>query len=77
MHTLRDLDHISHTFYGVAWSYDASFIFYNTQSRLAQGLQVWRHQLGTDVAQDVLIHNEVDASFEVHVSSTNDGECTP
>lgn len=71
-----DLDSIPNTFYGVAWSYDSSTIFYNTQSELAQGLQVWRHHLGTTPEEDVLVYNEEDASFEVHVASTNDGECT-
>ena len=76
LETLQDIDRITNTFYGVAWSYDASYIFYNTQSELAQGLQVWRHQLGTSPTADVLVHNEEDASFEVHVASTNDGDCT-
>lgn len=72
---MEDTDHISGTFYGVAWSYDSSVLFYNTQSKLAQGLEVWRHVRGQNKS-DELVYRETDATFEVHVSGTNDGECT-
>lgn len=75
LETMADTDRIEGTFYGVAWSYDSSVLFYNTQSALGQGLQVWRHTRGASTEEDTLVYNEADASFEVHVTATNDGEC--
>jgi oligopeptidase B len=63
-------DEIPDTFYGGAWSLDGSALFYVTVDDAWRPYRVWRHMLGTDAAQDVIVHEEADEKFRVGVSLT-------
>ena len=63
----RDLDEvIEDTTYGTAWAGDATF-FYVRQDEAMRPYQVWRHVVGTDPADDVLVFEESDEHFFVSV----------
>ncbi|WP_341718514.1 S9 family peptidase [Micromonospora sp. FIMYZ51] len=74
---IRDLDtgellpdEIPGTFYGTAWSADASVLFYVTVDEAWRPHRVWRHVLGTAAADDVVVHSEDDERFWVGVELT-------
>ncbi len=52
----------------VAWALDNKTLFYCRQdAETLRSYQIWRHELGTDVAGDVLVHEETDETFDVSV----------
>ena len=54
-----------------AWALDNRTIFYTRQDpQTLRSWQVWRHVLGAPVAQDVLVYQEDDVTFECSVSRT-------
>ncbi len=59
--------------YGFAFSKDAAFCFYTRVDEAWRPHQLWRHQLGTDPAADVLILEEPDARFNIGVGKSRDG----
>jgi oligopeptidase B len=63
-------DEIPDTFYGVAWSADASALFYLTVDDAWRPYRVGRHQIGTPVATDGIVYEETDERFWVGVSLT-------
>ncbi len=63
-------DEIPDTFYGGAWSADASAFFYITVDDAWRPYRVWRHAIGTVVSEDVLVFEETDAKFNVGVGLT-------
>jgi oligopeptidase B len=67
-----DLDEITGTssWGGVAWSADRRWLFYARPDDQMRPYQIWRHRLGTDPADDVLVHSEPDERFFLHVSAT-------
>jgi oligopeptidase B len=60
--------------YGFAWSKDASHCFYTRVDEAWRPYQLWRHRIGTDPAEDVLVLEEPDARFNVGVGRSRDGE---
>ena len=77
---IRDLetgrDHpeaIPNTSYGVAWAGDNRTFFYTTLDESRRPWQVWRHRLGTDPGDDVLVHQEDDDRFFCSVERTRSG----
>ncbi|MBK8165260.1 MAG: S9 family peptidase [bacterium] len=51
-----------------AWALDNRTLFYTRQDpQTLRTWQVWRHALGTPVADDVLVHQEDDTTFECSV----------
>lgn len=60
-------DEITDTFYGAAWSADASTVFYLTVDEAWRPYQVWRHQVGTSREADVLVLEERDQRFSAGV----------
>lgn len=58
--------------YGVAWA-DDDTVFYTRPDRANRPHQVWRHQVGTPAATDVLVLQEDDERFHLGVSRTRDG----
>ncbi len=63
-----DLDDlIPDTTYGSAWAGDDT-IFYVKPDATMRPHQVWRHRVGTSVADDVLVYEDVDERFFVSVS---------
>jgi oligopeptidase B len=69
--TGRDLDDVIHgVYYGAAWSADSRTFFYVRTDAAMRPFQVWRHQLGTPIDQDVLVLQEDDEHFELSVELT-------
>lgn len=65
---LEDVD------YGVEWANDNETIFYTTMDDAERTDKLWRHVLGTDREDDVLIHHEKDESYWVSVYRTRSDE---
>jgi oligopeptidase B len=63
-------DEIPGTFYGAAWSADATAVFYTTVDDAWRPYRVWRHMMGTPADQDVIIYQEDDERFGVGVGLT-------
>jgi len=63
-------DAIPDTYYGSAWSIDASTIFYITVDEAWRPYRVWRHVVGTDPGSDAIIYEESDERFWVGVELT-------
>ncbi|RKN48687.1 S9 family peptidase [Micromonospora endolithica] len=63
-------DEVPDTFYGTAWSADASVLFYVTVDEAWRPNRVWRHTLGTASTEDVVVHQEDDERFWVGVELT-------
>ncbi len=59
--------------YSAAWSSDGRTLFYTVPDDAMRPWQVWRHRLGTDAADDVLVYQEDDERFSLDVSRTRSG----
>lgn len=77
--TIRDLasgedgsDRLADITTSTAWSVDNRTIFYVRPDEANRPYQVWRHRLGTDQAEDVLIFTEPDERFFVGVGLEKD-----
>jgi oligopeptidase B len=82
-HTLRfrdartgdDLpDAVEDVYYGLAWCDDSRTILYTRPDDTVRPFQIWRHTLGTDASDDVLILQEDDERFFVGVSRSRSGK---
>lgn len=58
--------------YGSAWASDNLTFFYVRVDEAQRPFQVWRHRLGSDVADDVLVFEELDERFFVGVGRERD-----
>ncbi len=56
-------DEIPGTYYGAAWSADGSALFYVTVDDAWRPYRIWRHLLGTAVAEDAIVFEETDERF--------------
>jgi oligopeptidase B len=63
-------DEIAGTFYGSAWSTDASTLFYLTVDEAWRPYRVWRHRVGAVATEDELVYEETDERFWVGVELT-------
>ena len=63
-------DRIPGTSYGATWDLTASHLFYTTVDDAWRTDKVWRHRLGTDPAEDVVVHAETDERFWVSIGRT-------
>ncbi len=63
-------DTIEGTQYGTAWSADDRFLFYTRPDDAWRSYQIWRHEVGTDASDDVLVYQEDDTHFDVGLYST-------
>jgi oligopeptidase B len=59
---------------GTAWSHDNRSLFYVTANEAMRPHKVWRHDLGTSQADDVLVFEETDERFYVYVQLSRSGE---
>jgi oligopeptidase B len=66
-------ERIGRTYYGLAWSADSRSLFYVVTNAAYRAYQVWRHDIGTDPARDVLVFTEQDERFDVIVRATRSG----
>jgi oligopeptidase B len=63
-------DMVEGTYYGLAWAADNRTVFYVRPDDAMRPYQLWRHVLGTPVDEDVLVYQEDDERFFLHVSSS-------
>ena len=56
--------------YGATWDLAGEHLFYTVVDEAWRPHQVWRHRLGTDRSEDVLVHDEPDERFWVSVGRT-------
>ncbi|MFY1618796.1 S9 family peptidase [Micromonospora sp. WMMD736] len=63
-------DEVPDTFYGTAWSADASVLFYVTVDDAWRPNRVWRHTIGSTASDDQVVHQEDDERFWVGVELT-------
>jgi oligopeptidase B len=63
-------DTVPDTYYGSAWSADATTLFYLTVDEAWRPYRVWRHVMGTDAAADRVVFEETDERFFVSVELT-------
>jgi oligopeptidase B len=61
------------TGYGLAWSSGSTTVFYVRLDEAMRPYQLWRHELGTDPAGDVLVFEEDDRRFSLGTGRTRDG----
>ena len=55
----------------LAWANDSQTLIYTRQDpETLRAFQVWRHSLGTDPDDDVLVYEEADPTFSVYVRKT-------
>src|SRR5262249_48281605 len=66
-------ERIGRTYYGLAWSADSRSLFYVVTNAAYRAHQVWRHDIGTDPARDVLVFSEQDERFDVIVRAARSG----
>jgi oligopeptidase B len=59
---------------GAAWSADGSHLFYLMPDEQMRPFQVWRHQIGTSQADDVLVLEEPDERYFLGVDLTRSEE---
>jgi len=63
-------DKIEDTYYSVEWANDNKTIFYNILDDAKRPYKLYRHTLGTDPAEDVLVYHEEDESYFLSVHKT-------
>jgi oligopeptidase B len=63
-------DEVPNTFYGSAWSADASALFYLTVDDAWRPYRVWRHAMGSAASTDQIVYEEPDERFWVGVELT-------
>jgi oligopeptidase B len=56
----------------VEWSNDSEMIFYVTLDDAQRPYKLFRHKIGTDPAQDVMLFHEMDETFFLFVGKTRD-----
>ncbi|MGA7987870.1 MAG: S9 family peptidase [Candidatus Dormiibacterota bacterium] len=59
--------------YSIAWSRDATHLFYTRPDAAMRPWQVWRHRVGDAAGADALVHEETDERFYTSVASTRSG----
>jgi len=59
--------------YGLTWAANARHCFYSRLDDTLRPFQIWRHELGTNPATDVLVYEERDPEFNVGTSKSLDG----
>jgi len=73
LRTGLDLDDVVEgTYYGTAWAADNRTFFYTRPDDAMRPHQLWRHEVGTQASDDVLVHQEDDERFFVSVGVTKD-----
>ncbi len=65
---------IARSYYGGAWSADSAYFFYCVHDQAYRPGVVWRHRLGTPVAEDVLVLSEPDERFSFTVRLSRSGD---
>ncbi len=74
LRTATELDDVvPRTYYGGAWSADSRWFFYTVHDDAYRPHQVWRHRIGTAAEEDVLVLEEPDERFDLHLRASRSG----
>lgn len=65
-------DVLEESFGDLAWSYHADYLFYIKADGPMRPYQVWRHCIGTNQSEDVLVFHEQDDRYFVGISTSLD-----
>lgn len=65
-------DKVPGTYYSVAWARDNKNVFYTVVDEAKRPHKVFRHTLGSDPKNDVLVYHEPDERFNVQVGRSKD-----
>jgi oligopeptidase B len=63
-------DQVPDTAYGATWALEGDHLFYTTVDDAWRPDRIWRHALGTDPAEDVVVFHEPDERFWTSVGRT-------
>jgi oligopeptidase B len=66
-------DLVEETDGSVVWSADSKAFFYVKLDDNHRPLQIWRHRLGSEQAEDVLIYEEQDSGWFTHIHESTSG----
>jgi len=58
--------------YGAVWSLDGQYLFYTRVDESWRPHQVWRHAVGTEATDDVLVFEELDERFWMGIGASRD-----
>ncbi|PMC74851.1 S9 family peptidase [Brachybacterium sp. UMB0905] len=64
---------VTGTGYGLAFSPDQQWLFYTRVDEAWRQHQIWRHRIGSDAAEDVLVIEETDEKFTIGLAPSRDG----
>ncbi|MDW8326089.1 MAG: S9 family peptidase [Anaerolineales bacterium] len=64
---------IPDSYYTLEWANDSRTLFYTTLNAANRPHRVWRHVIGSDAAQDVLIYEEADESYFIWMRKSRSG----
>lgn len=67
-------EEVRRTYYGGAWSADSRHFFYSVHDAAYRPHQIWRHRLGSDPRTDVLVLEEPDEAFALHLRGSRSGD---
>jgi len=59
---------------GTAWSSDSAHLFYVVPDDAMRPWQVWRHTVGTEQADDVMVFEELDERLFVSIDLSRSGK---
>ncbi|MHB2148954.1 S9 family peptidase [Calditrichota bacterium LG25] len=65
---------IENTYYTLAWANDNQTFFYTVLDAAKRPFKLFRHQLGHDAKEDVLVHHETDDKFFITVRRSKSGK---
>lgn len=57
----------------IAWANDNKSLYYVRLDTALRPIQVWRHELGTNINADVLVYEERDTTFDMSLEKSRDG----
>ena len=73
--TQQDLpDVLTECRYGLAWSSAGTHLFYTVADEALRPYQVWRHAIGTEQSDDVLVFQEDDDRYFLGLGKTRSGD---
>ncbi len=65
-------DEIENVYYGFTWASDSRHFFYTTVDDAMRPYRVWRHEIGSNATDDVLVFEERDQQFSLSVTRSRD-----
>lgn len=67
---LEDIIPNVYIYSSVEWSNCGKYLFYVTLNDLQRPHQLWRHEIGTPVSEDILLLEETDVTFNLYISKS-------